>query len=307
MDDDVDHPFYFLHDAADINDEELLTSLGFLLPPLPLVELPAEVQQADQGSAFAAYQSAEAVASLSSESLSRPYRSAPANVHRRMHEYLRSIDDEAAGAGATVEMQPAEGEPAVEKQQAPRAGAGGSARFRHIMRERLRRERLSQGYADLQGILPTGASKGGKNSIVGAAANYIRELEGRKGWLRARNEEMERAPPPQPQPKPGTGMVVKVRAESEFSSMVDVFEMVLRRLKAMDELQVTAIQSCFCAGAMWMDVAVKSKISTREVDKAITDALMELQEIESSCLQGPTISRKSSFSCQVESGALLMS
>ncbi|KAF0919127.1 hypothetical protein E2562_028433 [Oryza meyeriana var. granulata] len=159
MDDDVDHPFYFLHDAADINDEELLTSLGFLLPPLPLVELPAEVQQADQGSAFAAYQSAEAVASLSSESLSRPYRSAPANVHRRMHEYLRSIDDEAAGAGATVEMQPAEGEPAVEKQQAPRAGAGGSARFRHIMRERLRRERLSQGYADLQGILPTGASK----------------------------------------------------------------------------------------------------------------------------------------------------
>lgn len=218
-----------------------------------------------------------------------------------MHRFLRSIYDDAGDdAGATAEMQPAEGE---QQQAAP---SGGSARFRHIMRERLRRERLSQGYADLQAILPTGASlsKGGKNTIVAAAANYIRELEGRKGWLCAQNELLERTTP-----KPGAGMVVKVRAESELGSTVDVFEAVLRRLKAMDELQVTAIQSWFGAGGMWMDVAVESKISSREVDKAITNALKELQEIEYSeysCLQDPMRSG-TSFSCQVESGVLLMS
>uniref|UniRef100_A0A0E0JPD1 BHLH domain-containing protein n=1 Tax=Oryza punctata TaxID=4537 RepID=A0A0E0JPD1_ORYPU len=311
-DDDVDHPFYFAHDAATgvdvVDDEELLASLGFLLPP-PL----ATVQ-----SAFAAYQS-----SMTESDLSRRFRSSPANVHRRMHEYLRSIDDGAGGAGVTVEMQVEADERAVEQQQvAPIGSGGGSARFRHIMRERLRRERLSQGYADLQAILPTGASSskvvmihqkfkitpalinyGGKNYIVGAAASYIRELEGRKGWLRARNEEMERTTP-----KPGAGMVVKVRAETEFGSTLDVFEAVLRRLKAMDELQVTVIQSCFGAGGMWMDVAVesKAKVSSREVDKAITNALEELQEIKSSCLQDP-ISSGMSFSCQVESGVLLMS
>ncbi|KAL5227480.1 hypothetical protein ABZP36_015745 [Zizania latifolia] len=161
MDND-DYPFYFVEDAAAVVDyEELLVSLGFLLPSP--VAAPAEVVQQQQeqhqlGSAFAAYQST-AVASLSSpESLSRRYTSSGgggANLPRRMHEYLRSIDDTAA---ATVETQPAAapGEPAVGHDQAPR---GGSARFRHIMRERLRRERLSQGYAELHAILPAGASK----------------------------------------------------------------------------------------------------------------------------------------------------
>uniref|UniRef100_A0A0D9V6C7 BHLH domain-containing protein n=1 Tax=Leersia perrieri TaxID=77586 RepID=A0A0D9V6C7_9ORYZ len=241
-DDDANHPFDFVHD------DELLVSLGFLLPP----PLPPD----HRGSAFSAYQCA---ASSSESTLSQRYRSAPANVHRRMHGYLRSIDVDVA----TVEMQPAAGEHAFEQQAAP--SGGGSARFRHIMRERLRRERLSQGYSDLQAILPTSAStKGGKNIIVSAAASYIRELEGRKGWLRERNEELKRAPAPPMKPA-GAGMVVKVRAESEFGSMVDVFEVVLRRLKAMEELQVTAIQSCFCAGGMWMDVAVESKVQRTRV------------------------------------------
>lgn len=58
-------------------------------------------------------------------------------------------------------------------------------------------------------------------------------------------------------------MVVKVRAESEYPSMLDVFEVVLRRLKAMEELRVTATRSCFCAGGMWMDVGVESKVGAQ--------------------------------------------
>jgi len=61
-------------------------------------------------------------------------------------------------------------------------------------------------------------------------------------------------------------MVVKVRAESQdHSTAVDAFEKVLQRLKAMEELQVTAIRSRFCAGGMWMNVGVEGQVRTRLV------------------------------------------
>ena len=56
-------------------------------------------------------------------------------------------------------------------------------------------------------------------------------------------------------------MVVKVRAESQdHSTAVNAFERVLQRLKAMEELQVTAIRSRFCAGGMWMNVGVEGQV-----------------------------------------------
>ena len=64
-------------------------------------------------------------------------------------------------------------------------------------------------------------TQGGKNDIVGAAVGYIRELEGRKGWLRARNQELlERAATrwsggAARNAAAGGDMVVKVRAESQ--------------------------------------------------------------------------------------------
>jgi hypothetical protein len=99
-------------------------------------------------------------------------------------------------------------------------------------------------------------AQGGKNDIVSAAAGYIRDLEGRKQWLRARNDELlEQAA------RAGSSMVVKVRAKSEQHSVaVDVFETVLRRLKAMEELRVTGIRSCFHDGGMWMDITVRCEV-----------------------------------------------
>jgi hypothetical protein len=101
-------------------------------------------------------------------------------------------------------------------------------------------------------------AQGGKNDIVSAAAGYIRDLEGRKQWLRARNDGLlEQAA------RAGSSMVVvKVRAESDQHSVaVDVFETVLRRLKAMEEVRVTGIRSCFQHdGGMWMDIAVRCEV-----------------------------------------------
>ncbi|OEL23644.1 hypothetical protein BAE44_0015339 [Dichanthelium oligosanthes] len=295
--------FYFGHDDQDgaaVDDEDYLMSLGLILSPAP-VALP--------GSAFEAYQ--RRAPTLLESSLMTGHGQCDsgggANVHRRMFSYLRRIvhHDAAVSAGAVaagmMHAAPEEEANLASSSQAPR-----SSRFRHIMRERLRRERLSQGFADLHALLPPGSSS--KNDIVGAAAGYIRELEGRKGWLRARNQELlERAASRWrggTRNAGGGDMVVKVRAESEdHATAVDVFEAVLRRLKAMEELRVTAIRSCFCAAGMWMDVGVEGQVSTREVDKAITNALTELAGNElGNGKQDPRSSSKPSFSCQVESG-----
>ncbi|CAL4954282.1 unnamed protein product [Urochloa decumbens] len=275
--------FYFGHDAAAV-DEDYLMSLGLILPPAPAAPEPA----LPAGSAFEAYQRRRAAA-LPEPSLMgrhREYNSSNSNVHRRMFGYLaRIVHPEAAAAAVSAgPAHPAaaadEAAAIASSSPAPRSS---SSRFRHITRERLRRERLSQGFADLHALLPPGASsKGAKNDIIGAAAGYIRELEGRKERLRARNQELlERAASQWMGGARNAGgdmAVVKVRAESgDHATAVDAFETVLRRLKAMGELRVTAIRSCFSAGGMWMDVGVEGQVSTPEVDKAITNALMELE------------------------------
>ncbi|RLN23384.1 transcription factor bHLH92-like [Panicum miliaceum] len=297
-------PFYYFGHDQDAADEDYLTSLGLVLPPA--------------GSAFEAYQRQRAPTLLESPLMMGRGRcnnsGGAANVHRRMFGYLRRIVRHDAAAG-TVRPAPADDEVTLlvppSSSQPPRPRS--SSRFRHIMRERLRRERLSQGFADLHALLPPGASsKGGKNDIVGAAARRIRELEGRKGWLRARNQELlERAASRwrggTARNAAGGDMVVKVRAESEDrAAALDAFETVLRRLKSMEELRVTAIRSRFCPGGMWMNVRVEGqcilymKVSTREVDKAITNALVELAGNE--LVKKDPRSSKPSFSCQVESG-----
>ncbi|KAF8766170.1 hypothetical protein HU200_007670 [Digitaria exilis] len=292
----ADDPFFYF--GNDVDDEDYLMSLGLILPPTP----PQPPAAPPPGSAFEAYRRRAATATLLEMGRGQHNNSGgEGNVHRRMFGYLRRIDHRHHdSAGFVVRSATAAADEATtlassspQQQQAPR-----SSRFRHITRERLRRERLSQGFADLHALLPPGASsRGGKNNIVGAAAGYIRELEGRKGWLSARNQELLEL---EASRRRWSGdMVVKVRAESEdHATAVDVLEAVLRRLKAMEELRVTAIRSCFCGGGMWMDVGVEGG---RQVDKAITNALTELAGTKELGKRGPG-SRKPSFSCLVESG-----
>lgn len=147
-------PFYFgpdQLDAAAAVDEDYLTSLGLVvLSPEPVAPLP--------GGAFEAYQRrAPALLEHSLQTMSRRY-SGEHNMHRRMFSYLRRV---AHDAGAAVVAAPAF--PAPARESVPGFGVGTSqaprsSRFRNIMRERLRRERLSQGFADLHALLPHGAS-----------------------------------------------------------------------------------------------------------------------------------------------------
>ncbi|XP_066312662.1 transcription factor BHLH148-like isoform X1 [Miscanthus floridulus] len=268
-------PFYFgpdqQLDAAAVDEDDYLTSLGLVLSPAPPAALPLPA------GAFEAYQRrVPALLEYNSLTMSGRRYNVERNMHRRMFSYLRRVAQVAAAASTGAVVAPAFPAPADEtmttvgvfgsSQQAPR-----SSRFRHIMRERLRRERLSQGFADLHALLPPGASsKGGKNDIVGAAAGYIRELGARKEWLSARNEELLHRAATRwsggTRSSVGRVMVVKVRAESQdHSTVVNASERVLQRLKAMEELQVTAIRSRICAGGMWMNVGVEGQVRTHLV------------------------------------------
>ncbi|XVF62967.1 hypothetical protein PTKIN_Ptkin09bG0051200 [Pterospermum kingtungense] len=62
--------------------------------------------------------------------------------------------------------------------------------FRHMMNERMRREKQKRSYLDLYSILPLG-TKNDKNSIVQTASKRVHELEWLKKDLERRNYELQ--------------------------------------------------------------------------------------------------------------------
>ncbi|XP_039130793.1 transcription factor BHLH148-like [Dioscorea cayenensis subsp. rotundata] len=64
--------------------------------------------------------------------------------------------------------------------------------FKRMTRERLRRERLSQGYADLYSMLPgLIIKKVTKNSIVDSVIEYLRDMEANVEGLMRHNKELK--------------------------------------------------------------------------------------------------------------------
>ncbi|XP_020089724.1 transcription factor BHLH148 isoform X1 [Ananas comosus] len=147
-------------------------------------------------------------------------------------------------------------------------GVEWSRGFRHMMRERQRREKLSQSYADLHSILST-RSKGDKNSIVQSAALYIRELKGVRNELQRRNEEFKARLVGDDANVEG----VKVKFEvANPSSTIDSMIGALRCLKNMD-VKARAMRSNFSGHVLLTVMSIETKMSVSEVEKAIEGAL----------------------------------
>ncbi|CAN6322659.1 unnamed protein product [Urochloa humidicola] len=188
-----------------------------------------------------------------------------------------------SGGGASVHGQVfdqtmGEQEPQRRRQQQPAAAGGGAAvessrGFRHMMRERQRREKLSQSYADLYAMVAA-RSKGDKNSIVQSAAIYIHELRGAREQLRRRNEELKA----RIMGHDARQQCVKVQFEvDEPASAVDSMIGALRRLKGMD-VRARGIRSTMSGSRLWTEMNVETTIAAGEVEKAVEEALM--QEVE---------------------------
>ncbi|XP_020693884.2 transcription factor BHLH148 [Dendrobium catenatum] len=166
------------------------------------------------------------------------------NIHRRIIELLRRIrrgKQESKGGGGGGSS----------------SGGEGSRGFRHMMRERQRRERLSQSYADLYAILSP-STKADKNSIVQTAAALVRELKGVKEGLQKRNEELMRMAAPAEEMAEGTSSerteqrievegdrVITVRAENSASAI----DSVIGALRCLERMDVKARAIRFAAAA----------------------------------------------------------
>ncbi|KAM3277973.1 hypothetical protein ACQJBY_045693 [Aegilops geniculata] len=183
------------------------------------------------------------------------------NIHRRMMGVLGRM-----GPGAEEQEE----QRSQHQQQA--AGAVESSRgFRHMMRERQRREKLSQSYADLYAMVSSRSKD--KNSIVQSAAVYIHELKVAKEQLQRRNDELKA----KILGHDAQQQCVKVQFEvDEPSSSIDSMIGALRRLKSMN-VKTRGIHSTLSGQRLTTEMNVETTIAACEVEKAVEEALQEVE------------------------------
>ncbi|CAD6214466.1 unnamed protein product [Miscanthus lutarioriparius] len=200
------------------------------------------------------------------------------NVHGQVTEALGRMggDGLREQSMAMAEDGEEQEEPRRQRQRQQPAGAAAvesSRGFRHMMRERQRREKLSQSYADLHALVAS-RSRGDKNSIVQAAAIYIHELRGAREQLQRRNEELKA----RILGHDAGQQCVKVQFEvDEPASAIDSMIGALRRLKGMD-VRARGIRSNLSGRRLCTEMNVETTIAAGEVEKAVEEALM--QEVE---------------------------
>ncbi|XP_047092476.1 transcription factor BHLH148-like isoform X1 [Lolium rigidum] len=192
-------------------------------------------------------------------------RNGNVNIHRRMMSVLGRM---APGSGEDEEELPQQQE---QKQQ--HVGAVESSRgFRHMMRERQRREKLSQSYADLYAMVSS-RSKQDKNSIVQSAASYIHELKVARDQLRRRSEDLKAKILGHDAQQP----CVKVQFEvDEPSSSIDSMIGALRSLKGMN-VKTRGIRSTLAGDRLTTEINVETTIAASEVERAVEEALQEVE------------------------------
>ncbi|XP_008786099.2 transcription factor BHLH148-like [Phoenix dactylifera] len=257
---DDEHPEYLNWDFSLPDSIDLLSAISNPQPP--------------PRSAFVEYRAFNRGISSQSSGCQQQ-RTGGRNIHRRVIEFLRTI-------------------PMATREESFRGVvAEGSREFRHLMRERQRRERLSQGYADLRYML-SNRSKGDKNSVVQAAAVYLKELEGVREELQKRNEELEETAAG----KRGVveGATIKLRVMNP-SSAVDSMMGALQCLRGM-ELAAASMQAELRSDELSAVVNLKSKnVAIAEVERAMECALEEVEK-KSHTLSSQQY--KCSVSCHVE-------
>ncbi|KAJ0981581.1 hypothetical protein J5N97_009836 [Dioscorea zingiberensis] len=191
------------------------------------------------------------------------------NVHRRIMSFLKSMPK--------PKQKP-------ENSKINMDGYYCSREFRHMMRERHRREKLSQSYSDLYSILVP-RSKADKKSIVQSATVHLKELNKVKEELHVRNKELrERI-------DKNINHVVRPEAEAEAeagakiigvrlmnpASTIDSMIGALQCVKGMGAM-ATTIHSDFSGEEFTAVMTIQTKIERSEVEKAVEKSLMETEK-----------------------------
>ncbi|CAA7388048.1 unnamed protein product [Spirodela intermedia] len=172
------------------------------------------------------------------------------NIHRRMIEYLRRM-------------------PVQKREKEVEC----SRSMRHMMRERQRRERLSQSYADLYHMIHP-QPKTDKNSIVLAAASYVWGLKRTRDALHRRHQELRSAAAAMGDERT-EGATIRFRVGNP-SSPVDSMIAALQRLKSMD-VKARSIRSIAGDRELSAVIDVQTEMTTNEVETTVQQALVEVE------------------------------
>uniref|UniRef100_A0ACD5XBW5 Uncharacterized protein n=1 Tax=Avena sativa TaxID=4498 RepID=A0ACD5XBW5_AVESA len=191
-----------------------------------------------------------------------------ANIHRRMMGMLGRMGRQ--GTGSEEELPPQQHQHQHQQHQA--SAVESSRGFRHMMRERQRREKLSQSYADLYALVSS-RSRGDKNSIVQSAATYIHELKAARDRLQRRSEQLKA----KILGHDAQQQCVRVQFEvDQPSSSVDSMIGALRSLKGMN-VKTRGIRSTLAGHRLTTEINVETTIAACEVEKAVEEALQEVE------------------------------
>ncbi|XVF38354.1 hypothetical protein REPUB_Repub20aG0094200 [Reevesia pubescens] len=136
--------------------------------------------------------------------------------------------------------------------------------FRHMMNERMRREKQKKSYFDLHSMLPLG-TKNDKNSIVQTATKRVQELQWLKKDLEKRNYKL----------KSNLATKIKLRIENPTSGIDSMLE-VFKCLKKLDS-KPRMIQSKFTNKEFLAVMDIETEIGAAEVEKVVNKTLQEAE------------------------------
>ncbi|OMO95560.1 hypothetical protein COLO4_15786 [Corchorus olitorius] len=158
--------------------------------------------------------------------------------------------------------------------------------FRHMMNERMRRQKQRQSYIALHDKLPRG-TKNDKNSIVQTATRRVQELEWLKKDLENRNYELQASLGAMnyEEKNDHEGTKITVKIDNPMCG-IDSMLQVLKCLKTMD-LNPRMIQSKFTTQEFLAVMDIGTQIRAAEVEKVVNITVQEaerkLQEQWSRC------------------------
>ncbi|XP_030534018.1 transcription factor bHLH92 [Rhodamnia argentea] len=144
---------------------------------------------------------------------------------------------------------------------------------RHMMNERMRRERQKHSYSALHAVLPLG-TKNDKNSIVQTAYMRIKELAKYNQELERQNRELESGLNERRGDKAG-GTKIRVKVANPTSGVDSMLE-VLRCLNNMG-LEATTIQMQCSADQLFAVIEVQNEIEAANVEQVIQWTLLEAE------------------------------
>ncbi|XVE81757.1 hypothetical protein DITRI_Ditri15bG0091200 [Diplodiscus trichospermus] len=150
--------------------------------------------------------------------------------------------------------------------------------FRHMMNERMRREKQKRSYFELHSMLPLG-TKNDKNSIVQTATKRVQELEWLKKDIERRNNELRAClnlTAMNYEQQNNEGTKIRVRTDNPKTSGIDSMLAVLKCLKKLDS-KPRMIQSEFTNQQFHAVMDIETEMGVAEVEKAVNRTLQEAE------------------------------